>query len=204
MKLIVGLGNPGRTYLRTRHNLGFRVVDEVAARHGLRFSKRQFNAELADGAVAGVRVLLVKPQTFMNASGDAVAPLAGYYQIPPGDILVIHDDLDLTPGKLRLRRSGTAGGHRGIASLIERLGTKEFPRVKIGIGHPEGPIEVVDYVLQAFSADEAAVVDRAVTAAADAVEVFLSDGLDAAMRKFNVTAPGAAAEPGEGDEGAKR
>lgn len=190
MKIIVGLGNPGRTYLRTRHNLGFRVVEELAARYGLRFSKRQFNAEIADGTVAGVRVLLVKPQTFMNASGEAVAPLAGYYQVPPEDVLAIHDDLDLTPGKLRVRRSGSAGGHRGIASLIERLGTKEFPRVKIGIGHPEGPIEVVDYVLQVFSADEAAVMERTVAEAADAVEVFLKDGLDAAMRKYN-TAPAA-------------
>lgn len=189
MKLVIGLGNPGRTYLRTRHNLGFRVVEELAVRHGLRFSKRQFSAEIAEGTVAGVRALLVKPQTFMNASGDAVAPLAGYYQVAPEDILVVHDDLDLTPGKIRIRRSGSAGGHRGIASLIERLGRNDFPRVKIGIGHPEGPIEVVDYVLQAFSPDVAPLIDQAVAGAADAVEVFLTDGLDAAMRQFNVTSP---------------
>lgn len=187
MKLIVGLGNPGRTYMRTRHNLGFRVVDELAARHSLRFSDRHFNAEIADGVIAGARVLLVKPQTFMNASGEAVAPLVGYYRISAEDILVVHDDLDLTPGKIRLRRRGSAGGHRGIASLIERLGTQDFARLKIGIGHPSGPIEVVDYVLQAFGPEEVPLMEQAVARAADAVELYLAEGLEAAMRRFNVS-----------------
>lgn len=189
MKLIVGLGNPGRTYMRTRHNLGFRVVEELAARHGLRFNDRRFNAEIADGVIAGARVLLVKPQTFMNASGEAVAPLAGYYRILAEDILVVHDDLDLTPGKIRLRRQGSAGGHRGVASLIERLGTQDFPRLKIGIGHPRGPIAVVDYVLQAFGPEEVPLMEQAIAQAADAVELYLAEGLDAAMRRFNVSSP---------------
>lgn len=185
MKLVIGLGNPGRTYLRTRHNLGFRVVEELANRAGLRFSKRQFTAEIADGTIAGQRVLLVKPQTFMNASGDAVAPLAGYYHVALEDVIVIHDDLDLAPGKLRLRRQGSAGGHRGIISLIERLGTQEFPRVKLGIGHPTPPLEVVDYVLQAFPESEQSAINDTVLRAADAVEVILGEGIEAAMQRFN-------------------
>lgn len=193
MKLVIGLGNPGRTYARTRHNLGFRVVEELATRAGLRFAKKQFSAEIADGVVAGQRVLLVKPQTYMNLSGEAVAPLAGYYHVPLADVIVIHDDLDLAPGKLRLRRQGSAAGHRGIISLIERLGSKEFPRVKLGIGHPEGPIEVVDYVTQVFGDADKPLVEATILRAADAVEAILHDGIEAAMHRFN-TDP---APPGE-------
>jgi PTH1 family peptidyl-tRNA hydrolase len=189
LKMIVGLGNPGPQYSRNRHNIGFQVVERFAARHSLTIDKMQMRAMTGTGVanVAGqrIKVLLAKPLTYMNASGDAVAPLARYYQIEPIDLLVIHDDLDLASGKLRLRGEGSSGGQNGIRSIIERLGTAEFARGKVGIGRPPGRLDPADYVLQNFSDEEEAVFGPLRLRVCDAIETWLTQGIAAAMNQFN-------------------
>jgi PTH1 family peptidyl-tRNA hydrolase len=189
MKMIVGLGNPGPQYSRNRHNLGFQCVELLAQRHGLRLDKMQQRAMTGSGFIAfgGLRhkVLLVRPLTYMNASGEAVGPLARFYQVDPVDIVVIHDDLDLASGKLRLRLGGSSGGQNGIKSIMERLGSADFARVKIGIGRPPGRMDPADYVLQNFSAGEEEVFGPLRARACDAVECWLQDGIEAAMNRFN-------------------
>ena len=183
--LIVGLGNPGREYARNRHNLGFRCLERLAQMHGLSFHKRQAKALLALGEIAGRKVILAKPLTFVNLSGDAVARLARFYKIPPAHILVIYDDLDLPPGKIRLRPSGGAGGHKGMRSIIESLGTPDFPRLRVGIGRPPGCMDPVDYVLQDFSPEEEEMLEEVCDRVTSAVELFLEEGIAAAMNAYN-------------------
>lgn len=185
MKLIVGLGNPGRAYRQTRHNVGFEVADELARRMGVKFRRSwRFPAEMAEGTLEGEEVVLVKPRTFMNLSGEAVGPLARKKGIPAGDVIAIVDDLDLPLGRLRIRKSGGAGGHNGLKSLIAHLGTEEFPRVRIGIGRDaEG--DAVSHVLGRFRPEEEPVVREAVSRAADAVATALREGWDRAMNDFN-------------------
>lgn len=185
--LIVGLGNPGREYAGNRHNVGFDCVDLLAEKHGISLDKSQHKARLGMGQVAGRHAILLKPQTYVNDSGEAVGAVARYYKVAPGDVLVIYDDLDLPQGTIRLRPGGSSGGHNGIKSIIEHLGTQAFPRVRIGIGRPPGRMEPKDYVLQDFSAAEreamAEVFDRVV----DAVETFVRDGIREAMNRFNAS-----------------
>ncbi|MGY3749902.1 aminoacyl-tRNA hydrolase [Vagococcus acidifermentans] len=150
MKLIVGLGNPGAKYQATKHNIGFITLDELAYQENIRFTKHQFEADIAEFFVGGEKVLLVKPQTFMNESGRSLKPLMTYYQVPLDNVLVIYDDLDLKIGDIRLREKGGAGGHNGIKSLISHLGTNEFKRIKVGIDRPHATKEVVHYVLSPF------------------------------------------------------
>ena len=187
--MIVGLGNPGPQYSRNRHNIGFQVLELFAARYGIAVDRMQTKAMIGSGfaARAGIRqkVLLVKPLTYMNASGEAVAPLARYYRVSPEDLIVVHDDLDLASGKLRLRAEGSSGGQNGIRSIIDRLGTQEFARVKIGIGRPPGRMDPADYVLQNFTPDEEAVFGPLRERAAGAIESWLSDGIEVAMNRFN-------------------
>ena len=185
MKMIVGLGNPGSRYEHNRHNIGFQIVDELAAAHGLSFDKRQSKAKIASGWIGEQRVLLVKPQTFMNLSGEAVQPLAAYYKIEPTDLIVIFDDLDLPTGKLRLRPFGGAGGHNGMKSIIQRLGTNEFPRLRVGIDRPPGRMDPAAYVLQDFSSDEEEIMVQVRDRARRALERWLEAGIDAAMNEFN-------------------
>ncbi len=186
MYLIVGLGNPGAQYARNRHNVGFRCLRRLAAEHGLSFDRRQKNARVAPGTVAGHRVLLVLPQTYMNDSGRAVGPLVQFYQVALPQLLVVSDDLDLPPGALRLRPSGSSGGHRGMQSIIQRLGSQDFPRLRIGIGRPPGRMDPVDFVLQNFSADEEPVIEEALERAVAAIETWLAEGIEAAMERYNV------------------
>lgn len=153
MKLIIGLGNPGVKYRATRHNIGFIALDEMAYQENATFNKSQFEADIAELFVNGEKVLLVKPQTFMNESGRSVGPLMTYYNVSPEDVLVIYDDLDLPVGKIRLRQKGSAGGHNGIKSLISHIGTQEFNRVRIGIDRPKRGEEVIAHVLGNFSKD---------------------------------------------------
>lgn len=153
MKLIVGLGNPGVKYRATRHNIGFIALDEMAYQENATFNKSQFEADIAEFFVNGEKVLLVKPQTFMNESGRSVGPLMTYYNVSPEDVLVIYDDLDLPVGKIRLRQKGSAGGHNGIKSLISHIGTQEFNRVRIGIDRPKRGEEVIAHVLGNFPKD---------------------------------------------------
>ena len=184
MKLIVGLGNPGARYARSRHNVGFLVAEQFARAHDLAFARKRFNAELAEGNVAGARVLIAKPQTFMNLSGDAVGKLFAFYKIAPPDLLVVYDDLDLPLGKMRLRPKGGAGGHHGMESIIARVGTSDFPRLRVGIGRPD-PNADIDHVLGDFAADERGVMNDTFVRAADALGVWLAAGLNAAMNQFN-------------------
>ena len=189
IKLIVGLGNPGPQYSRNRHNVGFQCVDLLAQRYGLRLDKLQQRAMTGSGVIpcGGERhkVLLARPLTFMNASGEAVAPLARYYGVEPQDLIVVHDDLDLASGKLRLRGGGSSGGQNGIKSIIERLGSPDFARVKVGIGRPPGRMDPADYVLQNFSAAEEEVFTPLRERVCDAVECWLAEGIEAAMNRFN-------------------
>lgn len=185
MKCIVGLGNPGKKYEDTRHNIGFMVIDELLRRLNETLSKNKFNCHFTIATIAGEKVLLVKPQTFMNLSGEGVKPLIDYFEIAPENTLVVYDDLDLPTGKIRLRLKGGAGGHNGIKSLIEHLGTKEFKRLRIGIGRPVDRTPVVDYVLQPFSKAEKEEIDRAVQLAADACEMWFARDFNDVMNKFN-------------------
>jgi len=185
LQVIVGLGNPGRKYARHRHNVGFQCIDALAQAHGLTFNERKFRAELARGCIGETPVLLVKPQTFMNASGEAVAPLLGYYRRTPADLLVIYDDLDLPLGTVRIRSQGGAGGHKGMQSLIQHLKTQEFARLRVGIGRPVDDEDPADYVLQDFSASQRVVMRAVYHHVADAVRCVLSEGLEEAMNRFN-------------------
>ena len=189
LKMIIGLGNPGPEYARSRHNVGFQVIDLFAARHRLSFDKAQKRARVTQGAVAlagwSGRVLLAKPITYMNASGEAVGPLAKFYKVPPVDILVVFDDLDLPVGRLRLRPDGGSSGQKGVKSIIQALGTESFSRLRVGIGRPPGQMDPADYVLQPFSAAQEEEMVFVCMKAADAIEAWLALGIDAAMNQFN-------------------
>ncbi|MEN8614588.1 aminoacyl-tRNA hydrolase [Dehalogenimonas sp. THU2] len=189
MKLIIGLGNPGREYSGTRHNIGFAVLSSLARKHGINFDKRCCHSRAGEGRIAGLDVALAKPQTYMNLSGDAVAALMRRYRVKIGDIVVIQDDLDLPLGRIRIRAGGSAGGHNGLKSIIASTGSTEFSRLKIGIGRPETAGTpgryVVDHVLSDFDAIDRKIADEAVTRAVEAIEVMIEDGLEAAMNRFN-------------------
>ncbi len=185
MTLIVGLGNPGRRYHETRHNIGFAVADELARRPGAMFEHGRANALTARIGTGPSAVLIVKPLTMMNLSGEAVAGLAHFFKIDPPDILVVADDVSLPLGRLRLRARGSAGGHNGFRSIIGLLGTEEFPRLRIGVGRGDPRRELADHVLARFDADETAAVIESVARAADAVECFIAEGVEAAMNRFN-------------------
>lgn len=184
----MGLGNPGREYAHTRHNAGFQIVTRLAEKHGHGFTRVQNQALVATGRIADVRVVLAKPQTWMNESGRAVGPLVRFYKVEPARLLVIYDDLDLAAGTLRLRSEGGSGGHKGMRSIIERLGTQAFPRLRVGIGRPPGRMDPADYVLQPFTRDEELLMDSTRDRAVEAIECFLAQGVAAAMNRFNVQA----------------
>ncbi len=184
--MVVGLGNPGREYERNRHNVGFQVLDMLAEKHGLEFDRRKFRALLAKGSVMEHDVILAKPITFMNLSGESVGPLAHFYKIEPQQILVVADDLDIPQGRIRLRPEGGSGGHNGLKSIIQHLGTREFHRLRIGIGRPPGNMDPADYVLQDFSPEEEAVMAEVRERAVAAIETWLEEGIETAMNRFNV------------------
>ena len=201
MKMIVGLGNPGPRYARNRHNIGFQVVDLLARRHAIPLSRAKFNALYGEGWITRPsaldpdpsrsarrprqKALLLRPLTFMNRSGAAVAPAARFFDIAAQDIFVIYDELDLPSGKLRLRPFGGAGGHNGMKSLIHLLGTDRFPRARVGIGRPQTPMDPAAYVLQNFSSEEEDLFEPLRTRIADAAESWLFQGIDMAMNRFN-------------------
>ncbi|MEN4041207.1 MAG: aminoacyl-tRNA hydrolase [Anaerolineaceae bacterium] len=183
--LIVGLGNPGRAYRSNRHNVGFLLVDQLCAKMNVRLSRMQSKSLIGSGQLGETKVILAKPQTFMNNSGQAVAALVRYYKIGLDQLLVVHDDLDLPLGTLRIRPGGGPGGQKGLASAIEELGTQEFPRLRIGIGRPPGRMDAAAYVLQDFSPGEQQLLDLVLQRAVEAAQVFLTDGLEQAMNRFN-------------------
>lgn len=183
--LIAGLGNPGPQYENTRHNMGFKVVETLAKRHGLTFSRTEKRASVADGLIVGRRVLLAKPLTYMNESGVAVRGLIDFYKIDINKLIVAADDLDLPLGTLRLRNGGGDGGQRGVRSIIQHLGTREFVRARCGIGRPPGQMDPAAYVLRPFMGDDIINAQIMVEHAADAVETWLTDGLELAMTRHN-------------------
>jgi PTH1 family peptidyl-tRNA hydrolase len=185
--LIAGFGNPGREYRNTRHNVGFRLIDSVVSEFNTKLTKVQFKAMTGTIELDNARIILAKPQTFMNLSGQAVAALMRFYKIPLDKVLVAHDDIDLPLGTIRIRPGGGSGGQKGLASTIEKLGTQDFPRMRIGIGRPSGSQEAAGYVLQEFSnADEKVLLD-VLPQGVQAIKVFIADGLEAAMTRYNGT-----------------
>jgi len=187
--LLVGLGNPGRKYRGNRHNIGFMAVDELARKYGIESKKVQNKAIMGLGRIQNKSVIIAKPQTYMNNSGDAVGPLANYYKIPNEHILIIYDELDLPYGTIRLREKGGAGGHKGMRSIINHLG-QNFARMRLGIGRPPGQMPVQAYVLQDFKKDELHLLTEILTTAVQAAEMFLTDGIQLAMSRFNGTVNG--------------
>jgi PTH1 family peptidyl-tRNA hydrolase len=188
-KMIVGLGNPGARYAHNRHNLGFQSVNLLAQRHRFHEGRVQQRAMVTDGWITRgdtrAKVILVKPMTYMNASGEAVGPLTRYYHIEPADLIVVHDDLDLEMGKLRLRRDGSSGGQKGIKSIAQHLGTQEFHRAKIGIGRPPGRMDPAAYVLQDITAGEEEIFGPLREKVCDSLECWLFEGIEAAMNRYN-------------------
>ena len=194
MKLIVGLGNPGFLYTRNRHNIGFMCVSHLAKSQRIKFDRKQGHARTGIGTIAGNRVVLARPQTYMNTSGESVGALAMRLNVVPSGIIVIHDDLDLPVGKIRLRAGGGSGGHKGIESIIARLGSPDFYRLRIGIDRPSTDLEtapeireqaVTDYLLSDFTREERKVIDATLPSAAEAVACLLAEGMAAAMNKYN-------------------
>lgn len=183
--LLIGLGNPGREYLNTRHNIGFMLIDRLTIRLDARGMKMQSNAIVITSRYEDRKLVLAKPQTYMNLSGQSVQGLLHFYKIPIENLLVAHDDLDIPFGTIRIRPGGGPGGQRGMASTIEKLGTKDFPRLRLGIGRPPGRMEPKDYVLQDFSKDDAKLLPEILDRAADAAFEFITKGLNAAMNKYN-------------------
>jgi|KBSSwiStaDraftv2_1062776.scaffolds.fasta_scaffold33313_5 peptidyl-tRNA hydrolase, PTH1 family len=188
VRVIIGLGNPGPEYRKTRHNVGFWVVDVLAQRWGIRLSRRAFLSLTGDGQLKGEKVLLVQPETYMNRSGETAIRIRDFYRLELSDFVVVHDDLDLPLGRVRVKRGGGgAGGNRGVASLIAAFGSKEFVRIKVGIGRPPGRQDPADFVLQPFTPQEEASILPAVDNAADAVEMWISDGIEKTMAAVNGT-----------------
>ncbi len=183
--LIAGLGNPGRQYHLSRHNIGFMVVDQLAKELDVTLKRVKNKAIIGVAKLDGKQIILAKPQTFMNASGVSVAPLKRYFKVPLENLLVIHDDLDLPFGTIRIRPSGGTSGQKGMKSIIEKLGTQEFPRIRMGIGRPPGRMDPVDFVLENFTPDQQSLKDEMIMSAVEAIKVFIQDGLNKAMNTYN-------------------
>ena len=184
--LLVGLGNPGDQYENTRHNVGFMVADELAERHNIPVQRLKFRALTNTVTIGDRKVLLMKPVTYMNLSGEAVHEAAAFYKIPPEHILVVSDEVALAPGKLRVRRSGSAGGHNGLKNIIAHLGTDQFPRIRLGVGQkPHPDYDMADWVMGKFQGEDKKAVEAAVKKAADAAECLIREGVDKAMNQYN-------------------
>ncbi|OPX88676.1 MAG: Peptidyl-tRNA hydrolase [Pelotomaculum sp. PtaB.Bin104] len=186
MKLIVGLGNPGREYAQTRHNIGFMVIDRLALKFKVSVDKKMFKALIGQGQIDGEKVVLVKPQTYMNLSGEAVSALLNWFKLNVSDLLVIYDDLDLPAGKMRIRSGGGSGGHKGMQSIIQMLGTESFPRLRIGIGRPPEPgFETAGYVLGHFRDEEAQAFEEVLDLAPEIILCLVRQGIERAMNLYN-------------------
>jgi PTH1 family peptidyl-tRNA hydrolase len=185
MYCLVGLGNPGKEYEKTRHNVGFRVIDYIAGAHSVTLGRNRFRAVFGRGEIANQTCVLVKPQTFMNNSGDAVRRVAVFYKVPAEQVLVILDDMDLELGQIRLRAKGSDGGHKGLRSIVAHAGTDELPRLRLGVGRPAPGQEAMDYVLAEFRPHEREKAEEMIHNAAQAVEFYLSYGIEAAMNRYN-------------------
>lgn len=186
MYIIAGLGNPGRDYVNTRHNTGFEAIDAIASKFNININKEKFKALYGDGSIAGEKVILLKPQTYMNLSGESIRDFVHWYKIEPENVIVIYDDISLPVGKMRIRPKGSAGGHNGMKSIIYQLNTDIFPRIKIGVGSPENKdYDLADYVLGKFTKEETEVLIKTVINASEAVETIIKNGTERAMAKYN-------------------
>ena len=185
MKVIVGLGNPGRQYERTRHNIGFAAIDYIPGKNQIEISSKKHKALIGSGYLGGQKVLLVKPQTFMNLSGESLRGVMDFYKLEPSDFIVIFDDISLDVGQLRIRRKGSAGGHNGIKSIISHLGSMDFPRIKIGVGEKPKGYDLADYVLGHFSKGEIEIYDDVFPDVDDAVKLMVMDDISGAMNQYN-------------------
>lgn len=183
--ILVGLGNPGREYRLTRHNMGFMAIDRLSQDLSIKLSRMQANALVGTGLLGGNKLILAKPQTFMNLSGQALGGLVKFYKIPLTQVIVIHDDLDLPLGTIRIRPGGGSGGQKGLASIIDKLGTPDFPRLRIGIGRPPGQMDTVSYVLQSFSSAEEKVLKIVLDQVLEAGKSFIINGLEKTMNRYN-------------------
>ena len=190
MYVIAGLGNPGSKYEKTRHNVGFQVIDRLASKYHIDMNTKKHKAICGTGVIEGVKVLLVKPQTFMNLSGESIREAVDFYKVDPEtEFLVIYDDISLAPGHLRIRKKGSAGGHNGIKDIIRQLGTEKFLRIKVGVGAKPKGWDLADHVLGRFSTEDRKLVDEAIAKAAKAVDIIISQGTDAAMNEYNRKVP---------------
>lgn len=185
MYIIAGLGNPTKEYDKTRHNVGFLAIDALADQYHIDVSEKKHKALCGRGAIEGQKVVLMKPQTFMNLSGESIRAAVDFYKVDPEDLIIIYDDISLEPGQLRIRLKGSAGGHNGIKNIIAHLGTQEFPRIKVGIGAKPPRMDLADYVLSRFSQGEQKLMDDAFKEAADAAVMMMTDGAERAMNHFN-------------------
>lgn len=185
MYIIAGLGNPESKYDKTRHNIGFRLIDELAARNGITFSDRKHNGLVGKGIISGEKVILLKPLTYMNLSGECVGPAADYYKVEPENVIILFDDISLDVGRIRIRKKGSAGGHNGIKSIIAHLGSENFLRLKFGVGDKPKEMDLADYVLGRFSSQDEATVSEGIKRACEAVECMIGEGCDVAMNKYN-------------------
>ncbi|WP_068621715.1 aminoacyl-tRNA hydrolase [Paenibacillus tuaregi] len=185
MKWIVGLGNPGSNYEKTRHNIGFMALDALASRHGISIKTSKCKALIGEGNIQGTKVALIKPMTYMNLSGESVRAFMDYYKAPLEDLIVVYDDLDTEIGRNRLRYQGSAGGHNGIKSIIQHTGTQVFNRIRMGISRPQPGFPIVDYVLSPFPKKEAELLKQSIEEAADAIEFALTHTFEQTMAKFN-------------------
>ena len=184
--IIAGLGNPGAEYQKTRHNAGFLAIDHIAERASVKIDRAKFRALTAEAVIGDKRVLLMKPQTFMNSSGEAIGAAASFYKIPPERVIVLHDEISFAPGKMRIRRKGSAGGHNGLKSIIAHLSSEDFPRVKIGVGQKPSPdYDLVDWVLGKFSLDDVKAIEGLYENIYDSIALMLEGKIDEAMNKFS-------------------
>ena len=197
MYLIIGLGNPGRDYKNTRHNIGFDVIETLAEEERIGVLEKKHKAIIGKGVIAGQKVLLAMPQTYMNLSGESIRSVMDFYKAEPSEFIVIYDDISLEPGALRVRKKGSAGGHNGIKNIILHLGTQEFPRVRVGVGEKPPYMDLADYVLGHFAKEEQPLMAQAFKDGADAVVAMMTEGVDAAMNHFNGAARGETKEKQE-------
>lgn len=185
MYLIVGLGNPEEDYSKTRHNMGFNAVNKIATQYGIEISKKKFDGLYGEGIIENQKVILLKPQTYMNLSGKSIAQVVNFYKIPLENICVIYDDMDVMPGQIKIRKKGGAGSHNGMKSVIEELQNEDFARIRVGIGKPEFKDDMINYVIGAISEEEQKNLDEGVTKAKEAMIEILKNGIDKAMNEFN-------------------
>ncbi len=186
MIVIAGLGNPGTKYASTRHNVGFDVMDVLANKFNIKINKIKFKALIGEGIWAGEKIVLIKPLTYMNLSGESIRPLVEFYKLKAEELLVVVDDVDIDFGTIRLKKKGSAGTHNGLKSIIFQIGTDQFPRLKIGIGQKPEYYDLADFVLSKFSEQERQIIDKAILKAADAIDEFIANGIDSAMNKYNI------------------